>query len=224
MFQIKICGPTTVESAIAAADAGADAVGLNFVPGTRRCLDLARAERIAEAVAGRLQLVGVFVNAPPQQVRHLHDRLKLDAVQLHGDEAVEVLAELSDLPLVRAFRVGLSDDAEAALAYLEACRRQACLPQAVLVDAFRPGAYGGTGQEADWPSARRLVQQAGLPLILAGGLTAANVESAVRQVQPFGVDTASGVESHAGIKDPQMCRDFVAAARRALAAARAESR
>ncbi len=215
MFQVKICGITDPADAQAAADAQADAIGLNFFPLSPRFVDDPAAEKIAQVRPSGVALVGVFVNSPAAEVQSLAARLRLDYVQIHGDEPPEFLRELEGLATIRALRCGA--DLEVALDYLAQCRRLGCLPAAVLVDALQPGHFGGTGAPADWPAlAAARSRFEGLPLILAGGLTAANVSEAIQTVGPAGVDVASGVETAPGRKSSPQMRAFVAAARVAL--------
>jgi phosphoribosylanthranilate isomerase len=221
MFRVKICGITRPEDAVAAADAGADAVGLNFYPGSKRCVDTARAQEIAAAVPPGVTKVGVFVNAAQDEIIAARDTLHLDLIQLHGDEPPEFLAELSrasgGAPIMRAFRLGPGGLTEVE-AYLQACRRLGCLPALVLMDAHRPGSFGGTGETCDWSTAAQYYAlQNAPPLVLAGGLTPENVAAAIRQVRPFAVDTASGVEASAGEKDAEKMWRFASAATRELA-------
>lgn len=216
MFHIKICGITRIEDARAATEAGADALGLNFYPGSRRCVDPVQAGQIIEQLPPGVLSVGLFVNANAHDVCRWFDELRLGLIQLHGDEPPEYLAELAPRPVLRAFRFGpagwlpIRD-------YLDTCGRLGCLPRGVLIDAFQPGEYGGTGQTADWAKLADWRSQLGdLPLILAGGLTAENVADAIRQVRPAAVDTASGVESAPGIKDADKTGRFVQSARAGL--------
>jgi phosphoribosylanthranilate isomerase len=247
LFQVKICGITRAEDALLAADAGADAIGLNFFEGSPRFVTLEAAAAIVNALRSgqgnqRPKVVGVFVNAEPALIFEAMRTLQLDAIQLHGDEPPQAIAALSGmsnlfslggmaegrspLQIVRAFRCrdeGLPTVSEY-LCQCEAIRPEmtgglSTLPHAVLLDAYTPGAYGGTGHVIDWHSVRRdrdLLM--GLPLILAGGLTADNVGQAIETAQPDAVDTASGVESSPGVKDASKTRSFVAAARAAFAA------
>jgi phosphoribosylanthranilate isomerase len=216
MFQVKICGITRVKDALAAAAAGADAIGLNFYAGSQRHLgEEAAGEIVAQLPAGVLP-VGVFVNAQARDVCRLFDELQLGLIQLHGDEPPEFLTQLGGLPVMRALRMG-KEGWTPLVRYLDRCRELACLPRMVLVDAFQSGQYGGTGQTADWSM---LVQWRSrfpeLPLVLAGGLTPENVAQAVEAVKPAAVDTASGVEQDPGIKDPALIAAFVRNARAAL--------
>ena len=215
-FRIKICGVTSVADAQAVAAAGADAVGLNFYPASKRCVPMEVAAEIAQSLPAGIKRVGLFVNGSAGDVRAAAEQLSLDLVQLHGDELLEYLAELGDWPILRAFRTQ-PDWQTIADRYLERCDELSALPAAVLIDAYRPGAYGGTGDRADWSEVVRWsAQRAGLPLVLAGGLTPDNVAEAVQAVRPAAVDTASGVESSPGRKDAALVGQFVAAARRAL--------
>jgi len=216
VFRIKICGITCIEDALAAGEAGADAIGLNFYPPSPRCVDDDLAEEIAAATPAGVAKVGLFVDAEAAEIDRRCDRLGLDWVQLHGDERPEYLAELAGRPVLKAFRcrtAGLDE----VVAYLDRCGTLESLPAAVLLDAYQPGQYGGTGHRLDWPAlaATKHVLRA-MPLVLAGGLTADNVAEAVRIVGPHAVDTASGVELHPGRKDAAKVAAFCAAARAAF--------
>ena len=224
MFRIKICGITNVRDAIAAAESGADAVGLNFYRRSKRFIELDEARRVADALDelvldAPVHRVGVFVNEQAEQLRAICRDAALRVVQLHGDEPPEYLQQLNEqLEIVRARKL----DARGLPAIeedLQACRDLSCCPKALLIDSAAPGQYGGTGETVDWS---RLVgyEKAlrGIPLVLAGGLTPENVGEAIRRVCPAGVDVVSGVESAPGKKDAAKVRDFVAAAREAFAA------
>ncbi|MBN2021923.1 MAG: phosphoribosylanthranilate isomerase [Pirellulales bacterium] len=221
MFSIKICGITTVEDAQTVAAAGADAIGLNFFADSPRCVGLDVAAAIVRATPARVRKVGLFVNTDLPAIERTWQTVGFDLVQLHGDETPEFVAELGVRrlpPVVRAFRLsplGLPPIVE----YVEKCRRLGNLPAAVLVDAFVPGSFGGTGRRADWAALAAYHACKTLPpLVLAGGLTADNVAEAIRQVRPHAVDVASGVESTPARKDPAKVRAFVQAARSALGA------
>jgi phosphoribosylanthranilate isomerase len=246
LFRIKICGVTSAFDALAAIDAGADALGLNFYPPSPRCIDRQWATavsdlapimpgsqvddpppssripppdrlqaQIAQVAAGRAVRVGLFVNADACQVCRMFDQLPLELLQLHGDEPPEYLAQLGGRPVMRAFRLG-PEGLSPIESYLDRCRRLQCLPKLVLIDAHRDGQYGGTGQTADWGQLLDWPQHFP-PLVLAGGLTPANVAQAIGSVRPSAVDTASGVEMAPGRKDPALMTAFVQAARAALA-------
>jgi phosphoribosylanthranilate isomerase len=215
MFRIKICGVTSVADAICVARAGADALGLNFCPTSPRQIDLSLAEEIVAELPAEIARVGVFVNSPAPEVERIARQLRLDYVQLHGDESPEYLSQIAGVPIIRAFR-GMSDFEEVA-AYLAACRSLGHMPAAILVDAYQPGQYGGTGQSPDWSAVDRARPAwADLPLVLAGGLQPANVAAAIQRVRPTAVDTASGVESSPGRKSADRVAEFVAAARDAF--------
>lgn len=216
MFRIKICGVTTAEDAVACVDAGAGAIGLNFHAGSSRFVPIERAAEVIAPIGRQAVKVGVFVNATADFVRHTCDRLSLDAVQLHGDEPPSFIAQLGARPVIRALGVG-PGGLGPVLAYLDECRALGALPAMVLLDSAAPGVYGGSGQTADWSVVARYPRDGSLPpLVLAGGLTAENVEAAIRAVRPAAVDVASGVESAPGRKDAAKLSDFVRRARRAM--------
>lgn len=216
MFSIKICGITTVEDALAAVRAGADALGLNFYRRSPRYVEHDTARHIVAALPEGVVKVGLFVNAPEEQVCRTFDQLELDLAQLHGDEPPEFLRRLGKRPVMRAFRVG--EEALGPVAdYLERCRRLDLIPQRVLIDSRTKGMYGGTGRAADWSTvARYPLHDWHPPLVLAGGLTPDNVAEAIRVVRPAGVDTASGVESAPGRKAEALVELFVRQAQHAF--------
>jgi len=220
MFRIKICGVTTVEDAMAVAEAGADAIGLNFYPPSPRWVNVHHAQAIAEAVRGRMVRVGVMVDPAEEEAVSLASEVGLDLVQLHGNEAPALAARLSQrIPLIKAFRIGPTG-LRPALDYLDDFRRLRGVFQAVLFDAFQPGRLGGIGKTADWDAIRGYPSEGRRPpLVLAGGLTPDNVAAAIRGLSPMGVDTASGVEASPGRKDPALVARFVAAARQAFGVA-----
>lgn len=200
---VKICGITRVEDAELAVDAGADAVGLNFVPSSPRRVERARAEAVVACCRGRVEIVGVIADLGLEEARRLRDERGLDALQLHGDEPPALLAAL--LPAAfKAVRVGSALDAE------EAARFEG---ERLLLDAKVAGQLGGTGRRVDPEWVRGLARRR--RVILAGGLTPGNVAAAVRAVAPWGVDVASGVESAPGVKAEALVRAFVREARRA---------
>ncbi len=216
MFRIKICGVTSVEDALVVADAGGDAIGLNFYAGSPRVCSQACALQIVKQASARLLKVGVFVNASADEIRQTVTALGLDLVQLHGDEPPELLHQLRGIPIIRAFRPGT--DFAAVGEYLRRCHALTCMPRMVLVDGRAAGAYGGTGTTADWQAIDDgRGQLAGEPLILAGGLTHENVEAAIAAVHPWAVDVASGVEQSPGKKSAERVRAFVERAKAAFA-------
>lgn len=211
MFRVKICGITTLEDARVAADAGADAVGLNFCAASPRRCPRERAQEIAAALPRGVCKVGVFAGASADEIRRTAQSVPLDLIQLHGDEPPEFLREIRPLAIMRA--VAAEGELSEIGDYLDACHRQMALPRMLLVDARCDGKFGGTGKTVDW---NRLVenraQLRGLPLVLAGGLTPENVAAAIELVRPWAVDVASGVESAPGRKSPELVRRFVSAA------------
>jgi len=203
---VKICGITSEADALAAVEAGADAIGLMFYEGSPRHVTLEQAKAISAALPQHVMRVGVFVNAEEAFVHQALTECMLNILQFHGDETPE---ECSRYPVMtlKAFRV----QGEETLAQLKA------YPSAgYLLDAYVKDALGGTGATFNWDLAVR-AQEFGKPIFLAGGLTPENVVEAVRKVQPFGVDVSSGVESEPGRKDAEQMRTFVSAAKGALA-------
>lgn len=221
MFKIKICGVTNVDDAAAAINAGADAVGVNFYPHSKRYvpLDGQNKKLIELRPTGGVLKVGVFVNATSNELADTAARAGLDCIQLHGDEPAELLADIPPpFSIVTAYRCGKKGLAPLAK-YIGACRNHGRTPDAVLIDADTsdPNEYGGTGCVAHWERIARDRELIGdIPLILAGGLTPDNVAEAIAVVQPDGVDVASGVESAPDRKDPRLVECFVAAAREAF--------
>jgi phosphoribosylanthranilate isomerase len=212
--RIKICGITNVEDANLAAALGADALGLNFYARSPRVIDRTRAEMILRALPPFVEPVGLFVNEPLQQVFATVNALgRIRCIQWHGDK--RELCDPHPFQLISAFPVKDRADLVRISRFLNLCRDVAKLPTAILVDAAVAGQYGGTGQTAPWDLLAGF--QPGVPLILAGGLTADNVAEAIRLVRPFAVDVASGVETAPGIKDPEKLRRFIGNARAAAA-------
>lgn len=224
MFRTKICGVTRIEDAIAVAEAGADAIGLNFYERSSRCVSLTHAGELAGAVQGGPLVVGVFVNAAAEAIARAIEAAGLDMVQLHGDEPPELAAELPvGTPILRAIRRDPPSGLQPGVAWMEASAAAGRPIAGLLVDAAAPAGpggetvYGGTGQTTDWASVA--VERAALgpvPLLLAGGLTPMNVAEAIARTGADGVDTASGVESAPGLKDPGLVRDFVARSHAAI--------
>lgn len=211
MGMIKICGVTTVPDALLCAAAGADAVGINFWPGSPRCCPLDRAAAIAAALAADFPAVlrvGVFVNASPAELGQAAAAAALQVVQLHGDEAPGWEGETGGLlRRWKGLRLGGPED----LTWLE--RFVAPSWELCVIDAPSAG-YGGSGRRLDVVLAAQAARTR--PVLLAGGLAPETVGDAVRAVRPVGVDVASGVESAPGCKDPARVRAFVREARAAL--------
>lgn len=208
---IKVCGLTHPADAELALELGADALGLNFFLKSPRCLDLTHDRAWLRALPATARRIAVLVDPDREQIDRLLGEGLVDAVQLHGDEDEAFCAALtgSGVPFIKAFR--LRDEGVLALA----ARFDA---SELLLDSYQPGAYGGTGTTADWSLAARLAASrrgVGPRTWLSGGLQPGNVAAALRQVQPDGVDVASGVEGAAGPrrKDAVRLREFFAAVR-----------
>lgn len=203
MTKIKICGIKTLPDALAAIEAGADYLGFNFYPKSVRFIEKSVCAEITSVLKRehpQVKLVGVFVNSPVDEIKDILQTCHLDLAQLHGDETPEIFAQLAPHAF-RAFR-GIPES--------NAGYQRNEVP-AMLIDAAVKGVYGGSGVTADWTAAAELAKK--YPLLLAGGLTPENVADAVRQVQPWGVDVASGVESAPGEKDAGKMSAFVKAVR-----------
>lgn len=216
---VKICGIRDVETAIQIAKAGADAVGLNFYTKSVRFVTRQTARNIVSALPAEVAKVGVFVNSSAAEIEDVARATGLTAVQLHGDESAEVVAEvrqlLPEMQLIRAWRVG-SEGLAPLVEHCVDCRQHGGVWDACLVDARVEGNYGGTGATAPWELlAGEWSLHALPPLILAGGLTVENVAQAVCKVHPWGIDVASGVESSPGAKNLDLVRQFLEQARAA---------
>ena len=194
--KVKICGITRLEDALLAVRLGADALGFNFWPGSKRFVDPDTARAIVDRLPPLVSAVGVFVNQPPTEVLATAARSGVGAVQLHGDEPYE---DCNGYPItaIKALRVAGPES----LADMHRYR-----VKAFLLDAPSAG-YGGSGATFDWAVARAAAEQ--VPVLLAGGLTPENVADAIRAVRPFAVDVASGVESAPGVKDPEKLARFI---------------
>ncbi len=197
MIRIKICGITNVDDALAAAEAGADAIGMIFADSPRR-ITPEQAARIVAALPAFITTVGVFADADAATIERIVRQVRLDRVQLHGSEPPELAQRLSR-PVIRRLRIGPDTSVEALRR--EADRWTGC---ALLLD---PGA--GSGETFDWG----LAAQLGRPVIVAGGLTCGNVVEAIRAARPAGVDVCSGVEREPGRKDARKMQEFVARVR-----------
>lgn len=199
-MRTKFCGITRLEDAEHAARVGAWAIGLNHWDGSPRRCDPAEAAAIGAAMHRRLEVVGVFVNAPLDEIVRSAEGERLSMVQLHGDEGLSFCLEVgrrTGCKVIKALRIGSSADLDRARSYRTDFH---------LYDAYRRGRPGGTGESFDWEilSARR----ARAPMILAGGLRPENVADAIATARPWAVDVASGVEREPGIKDHNLMSDF----------------
>lgn len=198
MVQVKICGITSLEDALAALDAGADLLGFNFYTKSPRYIDPQDALLIFEQLPSNIPRVGVFVNEDMERVLSLAIELEFDYLQFHGDETSEQLNELGR-PWFKALRPKSKED-------LNVIAEYDC--EWILIDASAAGVYGGSGELANWDLAK-LAKQFGKKLILAGGLNEKNVHQAVHQVEPFMIDVASGVESSPGKKSAELMQKFI---------------
>ena len=198
--RIKICGVTRLEDALSAARLGADALGFNFWPRSRRHVTPAAARQIIARLPPFVTPVGVFVNQSEGEMRAIAAETGIQVFQLHGDEPPELCARLP-LPVVKAIPVDQVRTLSRLLSYEV---------QAFLLDTPSRG-YGGSGEPFDWSLAEGVSEVA--PVVLAGGLTPENVGAAIRAVRPWAVDVASGVESSPGVKNPGLMARFVSAVR-----------
>jgi phosphoribosylanthranilate isomerase len=204
MTIVKICGIKSLADAFAAVEVGADYLGFNFYPKSVRFIETPEFIAIANVMRKEkpsIKLVGVFVNSSAGEIRSLLKTDAMDLVQLHGDESPEFCASIGNKAF-KAYRGVPNTNSNAFI------RNEA---PTLMIDAAVTGSYGGTGRIADWSAAALLAKR--YPLLLAGGLNPDNVADAVRRVDPWGVDVASGVESSPGKKDFDKMRSFVQAVR-----------
>lgn len=207
--KIKFCGVTSPEDAELAVSAGAWAIGLIFWPGSRRRCELGVAAEIAAAFRRRVEVVGVFVNATLEELARRAEELGLTMLQLHGDEGPSFCAEAArrtGCRVVKAVRVRSGADIQALAPFNTDYH---------LLDSYAPGTPGGSGETFSWEIAR--AHRGSVPVVLSGGLTAANVAEAIGVVSPFAVDVASGVELSPGRKDPEKLGAFAESVRASAA-------
>lgn len=203
MTFVKICGITNLEDALAAVEAGADALGFNFFPPSPRYIDPGLARTIIEKLPSNVLSVGVFVNEDsPEEVQKVAHESGVRALQLHGDESPQFCASLSHYFLIKVLALGSEADIPLVSDYAV---------DAFMVDSFDRTSRGGTGRVVNWSVARR-VRDLVPRLFLAGGLSAENVCEGIAAVEPYGVDACSALEVSPGKKDAQKMRAFVAAA------------
>lgn len=196
--RVKFCGITRPQDAQAAIAMGVDAIGLVFVPQSRRCVDLARAREVLAVVTPLVQVIGLFMDAEVDQVAAVLDALPVDALQFHGCESAAFCRQFKR-PYIKALAMGdRVDVSDAASGYADA--------RGVLLDAHRSGEQGGSGSSFDWSSIPPTL--AGR-IILAGGLDPGNVAAAIAQVRPYAVDVSSGIESAPGVKCPRRMQQFM---------------
>ena len=217
--RIKICGVCDRETAVAAAQAGADAIGLVFVPQSPRCVTVNQAKEIISALPAFVEPVGLFVDASVEQIQEVATETGLRTVQLHGSETPDEAAQLTPLRVIKA----LGFDPERFTTTLESWLAASDSLTGLLWDAPTPSntvvqpdadttnPSGGTGRCLDWGLLANAINSSKtppVPVILAGGLTPSNVGQAINTVQPYGVDVSSGVESSRGVKSLDLIRDF----------------
>jgi phosphoribosylanthranilate isomerase len=199
--RVKICGITRMEDALASVELGAWAVGMIFHPESPRRCDLEDAAAIASALRRRVEVAGVFVNAPLEEVLQTVENVPLTILQLHGDEGPSYCEEVRRRTGLKVMKAARVRDA-AAVRALSSYRTDLHL-----LDAHVPGAWGGTGERFDWELAK--VHPGRPPLVLSGGLDPENVAEAIRIAEPYAVDVASGVEAAPGVKDHEKLRRFL---------------
>ncbi len=204
MIRIKVCGITREEDARAAVEFGADALGFIFYPKSPRAIEPERAAEIIRALPPFVTSVGVFVDEPPEAVRRVVEIAGLNAVQLHGSEPPEAMAQYPGR-VIKAFRVRGPET----LAELPRYK-----VSALLLDTYKKGVMGGTGETFDWSLAVEAKQYG--RIVLSGGLTPENVADAVRHVRPYAIDVSSGIETEPGIKDHGRMKRLIQNARSAM--------
>ena len=196
--RIKICGITRAEDAWAAVQAGADALGFVFYPPSPRCVEVGAAASIIRSLPPFVTTVALFVNADRETIAGVLEETGIDLIQFHGNECPDYCAE-HGRPWIKAVR--MKDDVD-----LDKLARDYADARALLLDAYRPGVPGGTGEAFDWG---RIPAELAGRIVLAGGLTPDNVAEAVRQVRPYAVDVSGGVEAEKGIKDADKIKRFI---------------
>lgn len=216
--RIKICGLRSVDDALCAAEAGADAVGFVFVDRSPRCVTAMQVAAIVKALPAFVEPVALFADAPIDQVRMICETTGIRTLQLHGREDQAYVQSLHEYRVIKAINFG----DEAQKIWLQRGTYASCAAVGLLVDAPAEGATpratgltGGSGQPFDWNALASLNREGLPPLILAGGLNPSNVAQAITVVHPFAVDVSSGVESSRGIKNQAKIRDFCAAVQHA---------
>lgn len=195
--RIKVCGITNLEDAMQAVEAGADALGFVFYDQSPRFVTPHEVRQIVAALPPFVTTVGLFVNESAARIRHAMAAARLTVVQLHGNEQPQD-CRLEPLPVIKALRVRDAASLEGVDRYQVA---------ALLLDAWSDDHFGGSGLSFDWQLTQRLTGKR--PVILAGGLSPANVAAAIAQVKPYAVDVSSGVEARPGKKDPQKVAEFI---------------
>lgn len=196
--RVKICGITRVEDAKAAVKSGADAIGLVFYAASPRSVDIQQAQKIVQALPAFVTTTALFVDPQPGLVQDVIDKLKIDLLQFHGNETAEFCQSFSR-PYIKAVAMQTNTD-------LVAIANQYKLAIGLLLDTYKAGVPGGTGETFNW---QWVPKQFSMPLILAGGLTAGNVRQAISETSPWAVDVSGGVEQAKGIKSAHKIQQFI---------------
>ncbi|PHS71994.1 MAG: phosphoribosylanthranilate isomerase [Cycloclasticus sp.] len=202
--RVKICGITQTNDALAAIEAGADALGFVFYDKSPRYLDILKAKKIFNEITPFINKIALFVNPSYEYVMEAVNTLPIDVLQFHGDED-EAFCKSFNTPYLKAVRIRPTTD-------LKDVASQYGSASGLLIDAYDSTQYGGTGQTFDW---NLLPQDASLPLILAGGLNSQNVYDAIKQTNPYAVDVSSGVEKSKGVKEHSLIQQFMQEVKRA---------
>ncbi len=206
MTRIKVCGITRCDDAKMVCDAGADAIGLVFYPPSPRYVTNAQAAEIVQSLPPFVSSVALFVDAAREEIELLLNQVPIDIIQFHGNESADYCASFQR-PYIKAIRMKDGLD-------LQALQHEYAGARGILLDTYKKGLPGGTGETFNWDKVPHDLQ---LPVILAGGLIADNVAQAIAQVRPYAVDVSGGVEASRGRKDPHKVAQFIASARSAAA-------
>ena len=223
--RLKFCGFTREQDVLEAIGLQVDAIGLNFYPRSKRYVSPGVAKRLSMVARGHCSRVGIFVDASPEQIQDVVSECPLDAIQLHGDETIEWLTEYENsrhwtgLPILKALAYRGSIDDGLWGQWVSKSMQANCSVIGLLVDAYDPVEKGGTGKRVNWgllsPRPASFVGVGGrdAQFLLAGGLDSNNIYEALRMVEPYGIDVASGIEDSPGVKDPAKMRAIVTAVR-----------
>ena len=196
--RVKICGITTVEDALMVCNGGADAIGLVFYAPSPRHVEIEQACLIAQAIPAFVTKTALFVNPDVNYVRAVLEQVQIDLLQFHGDET-PAFCEQFGLPYMKAVRMQASTDlTQLVKQYASSC--------GMLLDAYKPGVPGGTGEQFNWDWVPNTLEK---PIILAGGLTAENIHQAIQATQPWAVDVSGGVEASKGVKSAEKVTLFM---------------
>lgn len=202
--RVKICGITRPQDALAAADAGADAIGLVFYAASPRAITVDTARRIVAVLPPFVSATGLFVNAQAEDIKEVLSKVPLDLLQFHGDESPGFCASFG-LPWIKAIRVRPDAYTEAVLESMQ----EFTAARGILLDAWHEHLFGGSGKTIDWSLLAQDRLASKTPLILAGGLAPGNVGEAIRMVRPWAVDVSTGVEEAPGLKSRQLINAFM---------------